>query len=245
MAEAKEKKLTAASADTDKKLKEAKPVGNAGGLRAGAIVLWVLAIACEILAVLIAFGKINLIPKNPMILFIPALILDLVFVIIGSQLWKKANRIKPASKKNPTLFWLWNNMGLIVTIFAFIPLIILLFQNKNLDKKTKTIAIIAAAVALLIGGACAYDYNPVSSEEKEAAMAAIDGTVYWTAFGKVYHMDQDCQALTNTENLTYGTVEEAIAANRVRLCSFCAKKHEVSGVVTDDTNKDTTDNGNQ
>ena len=29
-------------------------------------------------------------------------------------------------------------------------------------------------------------------------------------------------------------MEQAIAANRTRLCSFCAKRDEITGVVTDD-----------
>ena len=54
-------------------------------------------------------------------------VLDLVFVIIGAQLWKKANKIKPASEKNKFLFWLWNNMGVIACAVAFIPFVILAF----------------------------------------------------------------------------------------------------------------------
>ena len=66
-----------------------------------------------------------------------ALVLDLVCVIIGSQLWKKANRTKPASKKNKFLFWLWNNMGVIVCAFAFIPFVILALTDKKADKKAQ------------------------------------------------------------------------------------------------------------
>lgn len=35
------------------------------------------------------------------------------------------------------------------------------------------------------------------------------------------------------EELTYGTVEQAIAANRTRLCAYCAKRDAITGVVTD------------
>jgi len=38
------------------------------------------------------------------------IVLDLIFVIIGSLLWKKANHIDPISEKNKTKFWLWNNL---------------------------------------------------------------------------------------------------------------------------------------
>ena len=42
-----------------------------------------------------------------------------------------------------------------------------------MDKKTKTIAGIVAIVALLIGGLASYDWNPISTEQLEAARAEI------------------------------------------------------------------------
>ena len=229
-----EKPKTTVSA-SGKTVQQAKPVGNATGLRVGAIILWVAAICFEVLALLVVVGKINL-TFLPMIWqLIIFIVLDLVCVIIGSLLWKKANHIKPASEKNKLLFWLWNNMGVIVACIAFVPLIIILLTNKNIDKKTKTIAVIAAIIALLIGGAASFDYNPVSQEQQQAAMNVLgDEDVYWAPFGHVYHTHEDCQALNQTETLTMGTVEEAIAANRTRLCSFCARRDEITGVVTDD-----------
>ena len=117
--------------------------------------------------------------------------------------------------------------------FAFVPFIILALTDKKADKKTKTIAVVAAAIALLIGGATSIEYNPVSEEQQQAAMTAIEGKVLWAPFGKVYHMDETCQALNQSETLTEGTVEEAIADGRTRLCAFCAKRNDVEGVVTD------------
>ena len=241
MAEAKKKKIVSASTGKEvsgarKKAtvkKQAAPVGNATGLRVGAILLWVAAIAFELLAWFVFIGKVNLTFLPVMAQLIGFLVLDLICVIIGSLLWKKANHIKPASEKNKTLFWIWNNMGLIVCAFAFVPFIILALTNKNADKKTKTIAVVAAAIALLIGGATSIEYNPVSAEQQQAAMTAIEGKVLWAPFGKVYHIDETCQALNQSETLTEGTVEEAIADGRTRLCAFCAKRNDVEGVVTD------------
>lgn len=242
MAEPKKKKIV--SADTGKEvaagsrkksgnMKEAAPVGNAIGLRIGAVVLWVVALALEFVAILILAGKINWTFMSSLAQIIIALVLDLACVIIGAQLWKKANHIKPASEKNKTLFWLWNNMGVIVCAVAFIPFVILALTNKEADKKTKTIATVVALIALLIGGAASIDYNPVSEEQQQAAIAAINDDVYWSPFGKVYHTHEDCSSLNQSDSLTYGTVEQAIAANRTRLCAFCAKKDEITGVVTD------------
>ncbi|MBQ6115941.1 MAG: hypothetical protein IJL08_01295 [Oscillospiraceae bacterium] len=97
-----------------------------------------------------------------------------------------------------------------------------------------------AVIALLIGGVASYDWNPVSQEQQTAAIQALgDEQVYWSPFGHVYHTHEDCGALNHSDTLTVGTVEQAIAANRTRLCSFCAKRDAITGVVTDD--KDVTD----
>ncbi|MBQ9265072.1 MAG: hypothetical protein IJ189_12815 [Clostridia bacterium] len=206
------------------------------GLRIGAIVLWVLAIGFEVLALLVAIEKFA--PKfldnvNILVPVIVLLVLDLVCLIIGSQLWKKANHINPVSEKNKVKFWLWNNMGLIVAVLAFVPFIVLLATNKDADPKVKKIGAIAAVVALLIGGVASYDFNPVSAEQKEAAVAAITTTVYWTntRSGKAYHTHDDCQTLNQTDELVAGTVEQAIAANRVKLCYFCAKRDGLENTV--------------
>ena len=210
------------------------------GLRIGSIVLWVLAIVFEILALLVAIQKFAPRFLDAMPLWLPVvvlLVLDLVCLIIGSQLWKKANHINPMSEKNKALFWLWNNLGLVVAVLAFVPFIILLATNKDADPKIKKIGAIAAIVALLIGGVASYDFNPVSLEQKEAAMEAITTTVYWTntRSGKAYHTHDDCQALNQTDELVAGTVEQAIAANRVKLCYFCAKRDGLEeAVATED-----------
>ena len=80
------------------------------------------------------------------------------------------------------------------------------------------------------------DRKDPEDRKKEAAMAAISGEVLWTNSlgGKVYHTHEDCQALNRTEELVQGTVEQAIAANRTRLCAFCARRDAITGVVTDD-----------
>lgn len=224
-----------AEPDAQPHVKPAKENGNPMVLRIVAIVLWLVAIVCEVLAVLILFGKINMTFLPVIWQLIVMIVLDLICVIIGSQLWKKANHIDPASEKNKVKFWLWNNMGVIVCVVAFVPIIILMLSNKNLDKKTKVICTVVAIIALLIGGLASYDWNPVSLEQKEEAMSVLGDTdVYWAPFGKVYHTHEDCSALNRSETLTVGTVDQAIAANRTRLCSFCARRDDITGVVTDE-----------
>jgi hypothetical protein len=237
-AEKKVHNIVPAEPDKEKEGKvihEAKPVGNATGLRAGAIILWVVAFIFEILAYLVLIGKINLNFMPTLWQLIVFLVLDLVCVIIGSQLWKKANRIRPASERNKVAFWLWNNLGMIVAAFAFIPFIILVLVNKDTDKQTKAVAVVVAIVALLVGGLLGYDFNPISYEQQQAAMNAIQQDVYWAPSGHVYHTHDDCQAITNSAQLTVGTVQQAIEAGRERLCAFCAKRDAIDteSILTD------------
>ena len=215
----------------EQKVVQAEPVkGSAAGYRIGAIVLWLLAITCEILAILaltknftIRFTQNG--NTNMLILLIGLIVLDFIFAVVAAQLWKRANRIKPMSEKNKFLFYLWNELGVIMACICFIPLIILLLKNNKLDKKTKTIVTIIAAVALLIAGVASADFNPVSAEQKAEAEAEITDDVYWTTFGHKYHMDLDCQAIVNSSTVYQGTVTEAIESGRSTLCSFCAKRH--------------------
>ncbi|MBQ2659138.1 MAG: hypothetical protein IJF87_11300 [Erysipelotrichaceae bacterium] len=238
MAEKKEKKYIAAddtSKVTTRAPKQAKPVGNPGPLRFGAVVLWILALALEVCALMVFLGKLDLkfIAQIPQL--IGFLVLDLIAVIVGAQLWKKANHIDPVSEKNQLKFWLWNNMGLIAMAICFFPFIILVLTNKDADKKTKTIATVAAVICLLIGGVASYDWNPVSVEQKDDAVNYFgQADVYWTTFGKVYHTHDDCQHLNRSGELYYGTVEQAIANNKVRLCKTCAKNDGITGVALED-----------
>lgn len=244
MAEKKKHKIVSASTGeevkagdetTKKVVRQAAPVGNAGGLRAGAVILWVVALLFEVLALLVLFGKINLNFMPTLWQIIGFLVLDLICVVIGSQLWKKANHINPASEANPLKFWLWNNLGVIASIVCFMPIIVLILINKDFDKKTKAIATVVAVIALLIGGVAGYDWNPVSEEQQKAAVKVLgDEEVFWAPFGHVYHTHEDCGALNRSDTLTKGTVEQAIASSRTRLCSFCAKRDGITGVATDD-----------
>lgn len=207
--------MTAAAPALDKK--------GATKFRLGAAGLWLVAIACEILAVLsIVKGW------TPALLWpIIFLVVDLACVIGGSLLWKKSNRIDPASEENKVKFWLWNNLGLIVCALAFIPFIIIVLTNKQADKKTKVIATVVAVIALLIGGLCSYEWDPFSAQD----LAALQNdygthTVYWTKSGKKFHLYDDCQHLSNTEELKYGTVEQATQAGRQEVCLTCDKKYK-------------------
>ncbi|MBO4383798.1 MAG: hypothetical protein J5854_00050 [Clostridia bacterium] len=211
---------------------EAKPVkGSATGYRVGAWVLWVLAIVCEVFAIM-ALLK-NFVIRftangntNMMITMIIFIVLDLIFAVIAAQLWKKANHIDPPSEKNKFVFYLVSELGVIMACVCFLPLIILLLTNKKIDKKSKLIVAIVAIAALLITGFASADYNPISAEEKAEAEQTFTGDVYWTPFGHKYHIDLDCNAIVNSSTVYQGSVTEAIESGRTSICSFCAHRHE-------------------
>ena len=190
-----------------------------------AVVLWVLALAAEVGAILILNGIWYIPEEQKLYWLIGALAVDLILVIIGSQLWKKSNRLDPASKASKVKFFLWNNMGLIASVICFLPLIILLLANKDLDGKTKKIATVVAVIALIIASLFSIDFDPVSAEElAEAQQTVGNGSVYWTQFGKSYHLDPNCHTLMRSGKVYQGTIEEAFEANRTDPCDFCAQE---------------------
>jgi hypothetical protein len=213
--------------------------GRARPLRIAAAVLWLLAILAEVAAILM-LNKTIYIPEGGMTTWLlVALAVDLVLVIIASQCWKKANHMDPASKVNKLKFWLWNNLGVIISVIAFLPILILLLNNKDLDAKSKRLVSIVAAVALALGVTTSYDWNPASQEAmadaEEQAATISDGQVYWTTFGRRYHLygqeDNLCSSLTRSSTLFVGTAQEAFEAGRTSACQFCLAKAEEEGVA--------------
>lgn len=239
MAEKKEHKIItsdAAKTASSKGVAAQQIAQSTVGLRIGSVVLWIVALVAEFLAIKASFIPtpaedeeatlfMGMAPFTALIVF---LVIDLICVIAGSLLWKKANHIHPASEKNALTFWLWNNLGVIMAAVAFIPFIILLLTNKNADQKTKTVGTIVAVVAMLIAGFSSYDYNPYSAEEQQEIlkMEEATSTVFWTEGGKVFHIYEDCQHLNQSEELHQTTTQEAEQAGKERLCKTCLKRHE-------------------
>lgn len=200
--------------------------GSALPFRIGAIALWVLGIACEVTAILVANGTLFLPAFSQMVWIIVWIVADLVLVVAGSQLWKHANHLCPASKENKLAYWVQTDLGIIIAAIAFAPIVIVLLSNKNLDKQTKRIGSIVAVIALIAALASGIDYHPTTQEDLDqaeagAAVLADDGLAYWTPFGEVYHFNPDCQYIKNSGTIYSGTVQDALDANRDRGCSGC------------------------
>ena len=196
------------------------------------IILWLIAIFFEVVGILRLNGNINWFSNLDVTTFlIICIVLDLIFFIPGSLLWKKANHIDPASEKNKTKFWIINNLGTILSVIAFLPIIIVVLTNKDLDKKSKTIVTVVAALALVIAGVSSYDFNPVSQEqldraEQEVLNVSGGNTVYWAPHSKKYHVDPDCPAFSQSETVYEGTVKQAYERGLTEPCRRCIPELE-------------------
>ncbi|MCI0512014.1 hypothetical protein L0128_02215 [candidate division KSB1 bacterium] len=203
---------------------------KARNLRIFAILAWIVAIGFEI-------GAILLLRKAPvsttgLIVLIAA---DLIFAVIGSLLWKKSNRLNPASEKDKVKFFIQNQLGLIIGIIAFLPLVILIFTNKNMSGKQKGLVGSIAVIALVIAGITGVDFNPPSveqyTEQTEQVKSLNNGLnhVYWTKSGQSYHLYQDCSYINTarTDEIFEGTVAQARELKNITdLCDRCQHRAE-------------------
>lgn len=195
-----------------------------------AIIGWLIAIGIEIKAILMLREvPINM---NWIIGFIVAM---LILVVIGNLLWKKANRLDPASEKEKTKFFIQNQLGLIISVIAFLPLVVLILTNKNLSGKQKGLLGAIAGAALIIAGATGVDLNPASQEQYAEQTKQVEiltggiNNVYWTKSGKSYHLYSDCSYINTarTDEIFEGTVAKARELKNITdLCDRCENRAE-------------------
>jgi hypothetical protein len=136
---------------------------SATRLRLFAALSWIVAIGTEIAGVVLL--RQHKFDHGNLPLLIGLLVVIAVFAIAGSLMWKAANKHDPASRADPARFFFQNQLGAIITIIAFLPLIVLIFMDKDMDPKNKKIAggigVVLAAAATLIG----VDFIPASVEQ--------------------------------------------------------------------------------
>ena len=132
-------------------------------LRIFAVVAWIVAIAGEVAGVVLLYR--HTFDHGNLALLIGILAGIAIFAIAGSLMWKAANKHDPARESEPFKFFIQNQLGAIITVIAFLPLIVLIFMNKDMDPKNKKVAggvgVVLAIVATLIG----VSYNPPSVEQ--------------------------------------------------------------------------------
>ncbi len=132
-------------------------------LRIFAALAWIVAIAGEVAGIVLLYK--HKFDHGNLPLLIGILVGIAIFAIAGSLMWKAANKQDPARQSEPFKFFVQNQLGAIITVIAFLPLIVLIFMDKDMDPKNKKIAgglgVVLAAVATLIG----VSWNPPSVEQ--------------------------------------------------------------------------------
>lgn len=136
---------------------------SATRLRIFAAISWVIAIGAEITGiVLLLQGRFD---DGNLPLLIGLLVGIAVFAIAGSLLWKAANKHDPASKEEAFKFFVQNQLGAIITIIAFLPLLAMIFLDKDMDPKNKQIAGGVGAALAVVATLFGISYNPPSVEQ--------------------------------------------------------------------------------
>ena len=148
--------------------------GAAGRLRMFAWACWIIAIATEIAGIYMLlhhkFDSGNGGGNLP--LLIGLLVGIAVFAIAGSMLWKSAYRNDPASRANAASFFMQNQLGAIMTVIAFLPLLVLIFMDKDMDPKNKQIAGGVGAVLAVVAALLGANFKPPSVEQYTQDMNA-------------------------------------------------------------------------
>jgi hypothetical protein len=132
-------------------------------LRIFAAIAWVIAIGGEIFGIVLL--RQHKFDQGNLPLLIGILVGIAIFAIAGSLMWKAANKHDPARESDRARFFFQNQLGAIVTVIAFLPLLVLIFMDKDMDPKNKKIAgglgAVLAVAATLIG----VSWNPPSVEQ--------------------------------------------------------------------------------
>ena len=154
----------AAEVDVTKEWRATHDQGAAAKrLRIFAVLAWIVAIGGEIFGIVLL--RQHKFDHGNLPLLIGILVGIAIFAIAGSLLWKAANKQDPARESDKAKFFFQNQLGAIITLVAFLPLIVLIFMDKDMDPKNKKVAggvgAVLAVVATLIG----VSWNPPSVEQ--------------------------------------------------------------------------------
>lgn len=132
-------------------------------------VLWLLAIGGEAFAIFWILKQ----PHVNMALLIGAIVVIGLLAVGGDLLWKRANQLDPASTSEPVRFFIQNQLGAIISLIAFLPMIIMIFLNKNMNAQQKGIAGGIGIVVLVIAAMMGISFHPPSVQQYSATAAAM------------------------------------------------------------------------
>jgi len=144
-------------------------------LRIFAGIAWAIAIAGEVAGIVLLFR--HKFDHGNLGLLIGLLVGIAIFAVAGSLMWKAANKQDPARESDTARFFFQNQLGAIITLIAFLPLIVLIFMDQDMDPKNKKVAggvgVVLAIVATLIG----VSYHPPSVEQYTKDMNKCAGEI--------------------------------------------------------------------
>lgn len=136
---------------------------KAKNLRLMASGSWFVAIATEVATIVLLLK--DTFNSGGLVLLIGLLVVIAIFAMLGSVLWKKSNRHDPATKAEPFKFFVQNQLGAIITVIAFLPLLALIFLDKDMDPKNKKIAGAVGVVLAVLATTVGIDFKPPSTEQ--------------------------------------------------------------------------------
>jgi hypothetical protein len=132
-------------------------------LRIFAVIAWAIAIAGEVVGIVLL--RQHKFDHGNLGLLIGILVVIAIFAIAGSLMWKAANKHDPARESDRARFFFQNQLGAIITVIAFLPLLVLIFMDKDMDPKNKKIAGGVGAVLAVVAALLGVSWNPPSVEQ--------------------------------------------------------------------------------
>ena len=205
----------------------AKSNPQARSKRIMALGLWAVAIILELIAIFWvlrpSFDELVAsqgFPQWRWYLLIGFVVVIALLAIGGSLLWRQANRLNPASREEPIRFFIQNQLGAFIAIVAFLPLIIMIFMNKDMTPQQRNSAGAIAVIAALAATYFGIDFQPLSSEQVAVESQVVtelvgQDLVWWSEGGGVVHLCEDVSDFANaTTEISGGPIADALALGK-------------------------------
>lgn len=165
--------------------------------------------------------------------------------ITGSVLWKRANRLDPARRSETTRFFVQNQLGAIIAVIAFLPLIVVVLLNKDMSKGQKATAGIVGVVLAVLATVIGIDFDPPSVEQYTADQSTViqllgADEVVWVDGGEVYHVCDEVPAIQTGSEIRTGTTADAVDAGKIRLTLQFASELRTCGLAVPENDEEIT-----